>query len=113
MPDAYSCWYDLSLNARVYLVPAAALDVLVHDLAEQLGYDLTRRAPCRKCTSPIGPLEDHARLGLCGLHACEGLLAYCVHCGENYPEHGPGGKGCAQWEQRPETPKEGEGDDDV
>ena len=59
--------------------------------------------PCRACDYPVPPTSPtHRRLQLCAIHACRGILAVCKVCGENWPEHGPGGRGCATWVYPPE-----------
>lgn len=63
---------------------------------------------CCQCGARIPADAANQRLKLCMLHMGYGLLAYCVHCGENYPEHHGDGKGCTAWERmsHTETPEE-------
>lgn len=68
---------------------------------------------CRQCGGPVPDSPDHLRLQLCGVHMMLGFLAFCVHCKENHPEHGVGGRGCASWQQAPpEGPIPGLEEDD-
>lgn len=62
---------------------------------------------CRRCGAAVPESPDHLRLRLCTVHAVLGLLAFCQTCGENHPEHGPGGRGCATWIHAPDAPYPG------
>ena len=52
-------------------------------------------ALCCECGQRVLNEPEYLRLKLCVMCMCFGLIAYCVTCGENYPEHHPGGRGCA------------------
>lgn len=58
--------------------------------------------PCCECGARIPKHPDYQRLKLCTMCMCSGLFARCDFCGQNYPEHHPGGRGCAKWERREE-----------
>jgi len=58
--------------------------------------------PCCVCGGGVHNNPDARRLRLCPGCMCNGLLAACEHCGQNYPEHHAGGRGCARWEHRGE-----------
>jgi hypothetical protein len=55
---------------------------------------------CCECGSRIPNHPEYQRLKLCTMCMCSGLFARCAFCGENYPEHHPGGRGCSKWERR-------------
>lgn len=56
--------------------------------------------PCCECGSRVLKHPDYLRLKLCTMCMVHGLFARCAFCGENYPEHHPGGRGCSKWERR-------------
>ena len=56
------------------------------------------------CERAVPEAAEYQRLRLCSLDMAYGCLAYCERCGENWPEHGPGGRGCATWLQEDHEP---------
>lgn len=50
---------------------------------------------CCECGELIPKDAAYQRLKLCVFCMCAGLLVHCRACGENYPEHHSGGRGCA------------------
>jgi hypothetical protein len=59
---------------------------------------------CCKCGARVINEPDYLRLRLCVMCRACGCMAYCATCGESYPEHNPGGRGCATW-QDPVPPR--------
>lgn len=70
--------------------------------ATQMRFQETQLAQvvCCECGSRVLNKPDYLRLKLCTMCMVHGLFARCAFCGENYPEHHPGGRGCSTWERR-------------
>ena len=74
---------ELSVHAELERVRQAQYDAILTNVL------------CCECGRRVINKCDYLRLKLCVMCMCFGLIAYCVTCGENYPEHHPGGRGCA------------------
>jgi hypothetical protein len=90
------------------LINAVALDTLLMQAYALGRADVFRERSvanaCRRCGRDASLSSAAPRPPLCGICAALGCLAWCAACGENFPEHGPGGAGCATFLDPQEAP---------